>query len=64
MSANSISGSSSANSSAQTNEATSLYSLKKAQDVQKQTASQLIQALPQPTPSNPPNLGTVVDTRA
>lgn len=35
--------------------------LKKALDIQAQSAMQLIQAVPQP--SNPPNLGNSIDTR-
>lgn len=37
--------------------------LKKAMDIQAQSAMQLLEALPQ-VPSNPPNLGNSVDVRA
>jgi hypothetical protein len=37
--------------------------LKKAMDIQEQSALQLLQALPQP-PSNPPNLGQNIDVKA
>ena len=38
--------------------------LKKAIDMNAQSATQLIAALPQPQSSNPPNLGNSVDTYA
>jgi hypothetical protein len=38
--------------------------LKKVMDVQEQSALQLIQALGNSAPSNPPNLGISVDTTA
>jgi hypothetical protein len=53
----------SALSQAQTGDAVSTLVLKKAMDIQAQSALQLLQALPQ-LPSNPPNLGNFVDIKA
>jgi hypothetical protein len=50
-------------SQAQTGDAVSTLVLKKAIDIQAQSALQLLQAVPQ-MPSNPPNLGNSVDIRA
>ncbi|MDE2440542.1 MAG: YjfB family protein [Betaproteobacteria bacterium] len=47
----------------QTADATGIAVLKKAMDIQAQTAMQLIQSLPQ-TSSNPPNLGQNIDVKA
>ncbi|MCG2575744.1 YjfB family protein [Dechloromonas sp. XY25] len=47
----------------QASDAVGIAVLKKALDIQEQTAMQLIQALPQPS-SNPPNLGNNVDVKA
>jgi len=49
-------------SQAKTGDAVGTLVLKKAIDMQAQSAAQLIQALPQP--SNPPNLGNSIDVRA
>lgn len=49
-------------SQAQTGDAVSTLVLKKAMEIQAQSALQLLQAVPQP--SNPPNLGQNVDVRA
>jgi Putative motility protein len=49
---------------AQNGDAVGTLMLKKALKMQEQSAMQLIQALPQPTASNPPNLGNSVDVRA
>lgn len=49
-------------SAAQTAGAASILMLRKALDMQKQSAAQLLQALPQP--SNPAHLGNAVDIRA
>lgn len=49
---------------AKTDDAISVAVLKKAMDIQAQGAAQLIQALPQPTSNNPPNLGNKVNTFA
>jgi hypothetical protein len=49
---------------ASTGDAVAITVLKKALDIQAQTAMQLIQALPTPAASNPPNLGNGVDTFA
>lgn len=38
--------------------------LRKALDIQESSALSLLQALPPPVSSNPPNLGNAVDTRA
>jgi hypothetical protein len=49
-------------SQARTGDAVAVLVMKKAMDIQAQTALQLLQALPQ-TSSNPPNLGNSVDVR-
>ena len=49
-------------SQAQSGDAVATQMLKKTMDIQAQTATQLIEALPQP--SNPPHLGNSVDTKA
>lgn len=50
---------------AQTAQAVDVAVLKKALDIQQQTAAQLIQAIPQPNPStNLPNIGQSVDVFA
>jgi len=49
-------------SQAKTGDAVGTLMLKKALDMQAQSAAQLIQAIPQP--SNPPNLGNSVDVKA
>lgn len=54
---------SSALSQAQTGDAVGTLVLKKAMDLQAESAMQLLEALPQ-VPSNPPNLGNSVDVRA
>lgn len=54
---------SSALSQAQTGDTVGTLVLKKAMDLQAQSAMQLLEALPQ-VPSNPPNLGNSVDVRA
>lgn len=59
----SIGNLSSALSAAKTGDAVGVLVLKKALDIQAQTALQLVQALPQPA-SNPPNLGQNIDVRA
>ncbi len=64
MDANSIASYASSNAATQTAQAASLLTLKKANQIQQQTATELLAALPQPVSSNPPNLGTVIDTRA
>jgi len=46
-----------------TGDAVATLVLKKAIDIQAQSALQLLQAVPQ-LPSNPPNLGNAVDVRA
>lgn len=51
-------------SQARTADAVAIAVLRKALDVQEQGALQLIQALPQPTSSNPPNLGNTINTFA
>lgn len=50
-------------SQAQLGDAVGISVLKKAMDIQEQSALQLLQALPQQY-SNPPNLGNSVDVRA
>lgn len=51
-------------SQAQTGDAIGIAVLRKALDLQAQTATQLIEALPQVAASNPPNLGNTVNTFA
>lgn len=58
----SVSSLSTALSQAKTGDAVGTLVLKKAMDIQAQSAMQLIQAIPQP--SNPPNLGNSVDIKA
>lgn len=48
---------------AQTGDAVGTLVLKKAMDIQEQSAMQLLQALPQP-PSNPVHLGNSIDVKA
>ena len=62
MDIGSVGGLSSALSQARTGDAVALLVMKKAIDVQAQTALQLLQALPA-VASNPPNLGSSVDVR-
>lgn len=59
----SVSTVSSAATLAQNGDAVSTLVLKKALDIQAQSAAQLLQALPQ-VPSNPPHLGNSIDLRA
>jgi hypothetical protein len=47
-----------------TEAAASTMMLRKALDMQQQTALSLLQSVPQPTYSNPPKLGNAVDVRA
>ncbi len=47
-----------------TGDAVAIAMLKKANEIQAQSAAQLIQALPQPAANNPPNLGNSVNTFA
>lgn len=63
MDVSSIGSLSSALSPAQTQETAGMLMLKKANDLEAQSALQLLQAVPQ-LPSNPPNLGNSVDVRA
>ncbi len=48
---------------ATTSDAVNTLVLRKAMDIQAQTALQLLQAVPQ-LPSNPPNLGNTIDIKA
>ena len=57
-----VSSLSTALSQAKTGDAVGTLVLKKAMDIQAQSAMQLIQSVPQP--SNPPNLGNSVDVKA
>ena len=54
----------SATSQAQTGDAVGIAVLKKAIDLQAQSALQLIASLPQPATNSPPNLGQGVNTFA
>ena len=47
-----------------TGDAVALSVLRKSLDIQAQNAQQLIAALPEPAPSNPPHLGNSVNTFA
>lgn len=58
-----ISSQSSAMTKGQVSEAVGTLVLRKALDIQEQSAMQLLQALPQ-TPSNPPHLGNSIDVKA
>jgi hypothetical protein len=58
-----VSSLSTALSQAKSGDAVGTLVLKKALDIQAQSAAQLIQALPQAA-SNPPNLGNSVDVKA
>ena len=62
MEINNVGNVSAALSQAGTGDAVAITVLKKSLDIQAQSALQLIQALPQPAPSNPPNLGNRVNT--
>jgi hypothetical protein len=64
MNVNSVGTVSSAISQASTGDAVAITVLKKSLDIQAQSALQLLQALPQPTTVNPPNLGNRVNTFA
>ena len=64
MGISSVGNVSAALSQASTGDAVALTVLKKSLDIQAQSAMQLIQALPQPAPSNPPNLGNGVNAYA
>jgi hypothetical protein len=62
MDVSSVGSLSTALSQAQTGDAVSTLVLRKALDIQAQSALQLLQALPQ-LPSNPPNLGNSIDIK-
>jgi hypothetical protein len=64
MDVNSIASASTELSQVRTTDAVDIAVLRKALDIQEQSAMQLIQALPQPAASNPPNLGNSVNTFA
>ena len=64
MDISAITNLSSALSQAKTGDAVAITVLKKALDMQAQSALQLIQALPQPVTSSPPNLGNGVNAFA
>ena len=63
MDVTSIGSLSTALSQAEVADAVGIRVLKKAMDIQEQSALQLLQARPQP-PSNPPNLGQNIDVKA
>lgn len=63
MEMTSVAGLSSAMSQAQVGDAVAILVLKKAIEMQAQSAAQLLQALPSAT-ANPPHLGSKVDVRA
>jgi uncharacterized protein (DUF1778 family) len=64
MNISSVSQATSAASQAATGEAAAVMVLKKALELQSQSALQLIDALPQPAANNPPNLGNSLNTFA
>jgi len=64
MDISSVGSISSAVSQAQTGDAVGIAVLKKAIDLQAQSALQLIASLPQPATNSPPNLGQGVNTFA
>lgn len=61
MDVGNIASMSSALSQAKNSDAVGLSVLKKAMNIEAQTAAQLLQALPQPAANNPPHLGNSVD---
>ena len=63
MDVSSIGSLSTALTQAQTGDAVSTLVLKRAMEIQAQSAMQLLQALPQVT-NNPPNLGNGIDVKA
>lgn len=63
-SASSIARAASQMSEARTGDAVAIAVLKKAMDIQAQSAAQLIQALPPVPAVSPPNLGNAVNTYA
>lgn len=63
MDVSSISSASTALSQARTGDAVATLVMKKAMDIQAQSALQLLQALP-PVANNPPNLGNSIDVKA
>jgi hypothetical protein len=63
MDVSSIGSLSSALAQAKTGDAVGILVLKKAMDIQAQSALQLLEGLPQPS-SNPPHLGNTVDIKA
>lgn len=64
MDVSSIAQAATALSQSRVGEAVGIAVLKRAMDIQSEGALQLLQALPQPTTSNPPNLGNNVNTFA
>lgn len=62
MDISSVGSLSSALTAAQTGDAVGMLVLKKAMDIQEQSAMQLLQALPQ-VPSNPVHLGSSIDVK-
>jgi hypothetical protein len=64
MNISSAGSSTAAASQAGTGDAVAITVLKKSLDIQAQSALQLLQALPVPSSSNPPNLGNSVNTFA
>lgn len=64
MDVSSVGSVSAALAQAGTGDAVAIAVLKKAIDIEAQSAMQLIQALPQPVASNPPNLGNGVNVYA
>lgn len=64
MNINSVGNAPAALAQAATGDAVAITVLKKSLDIQAQSAMQLIQALPQPAPSSPPNLGNGVNVYA
>lgn len=64
MDVNSVSSLASSMSQGKTGDTVNILVLKKAMDIQAQSAAQLIAAIPQPAAVNPPNLGQNVDLKA
>ncbi|MGL5631142.1 MAG: YjfB family protein [Azovibrio sp.] len=64
MDVNSVASLASSMSQGRTGDAVNVLVLKKAMDIQAQSAAQLIAAIPQPAAVNPPNLGQNVDLKA
>lgn len=64
MDINSIASVSAALSQAKTGDAVALAVMRKSNEIQEQSARELLKALPEPNTNSPPNLGNAVNTFA